>query len=248
MSSQVQVDLTFIPNEKIRDEILNVLSSSFKYWNISTVDKNVLYICILKYIARYQLDDPELYQKLNQYVLNLLLNDKLKFDEIFSMLFKSLNNKLARKISSLNSSRKTNAFNASWHSQKNDYLTVKLFYHIHQKNISSTTKCIEEIEENDEKWRFYTKEIKLQLQAETERNSGDCPICYTNVRKTKLFCGHSICKSCISQIVDECCPFCREKIKTADSFKIVKKNISSEVWVQPEEVIDFFPLFNNLKK
>lgn len=241
------IDLSFITDEKVALKFQNIFSSSVRHWDIKAIDKNSIFICCLKYIARYQVDNPETFQQIKEYILNLLLSNKLKLDEILQTLFKLLNEKVVFKLKKLTCNRKIYAFNISWMSQKNDLLTIKLFYHVYNKDVISISRCIEEIEENDEKWSLNSRELKQILKEEKERNSGDCPICYSTVEKKKLFCGHSICQTCISNIIDNCCPFCRESIQTLDGFKIKKKIINCEVWVQPEEVIDFLPLINNLK-
>ncbi len=242
------INLDFISDETTKNSVNDVLSSSLKYWDISIICKDSLFVCCLKYIARYQSDNPDIHQKLKEYTLNLLLNNKVKFNEIISSLNRLLSEKLVNKLKEVSSSREVNAFYVSWHIQKNDLLSFSLFYEIYFKNTSSIQRLVEEIKENDEKWEHFSGELKSVLKLEKERNSGDCPICYTNVVKKKLFCGHSICQTCISNIVDNCCPFCRKKIQTVDSFKIDKIRIMCDVWLQPEEIINFLPLYNNLKK
>lgn len=61
-----------------------------------------------------------------------------------------------------------------------------------------------------------------------------CGICDEKVKMVSFVCNHSVCESCISQLKNFMCPYCRTDIRSSISEDLVK-NIENNMEVKREE-------------
>ena len=56
----------------------------------------------------------------------------------------------------------------------------------------------------------------------------ECPVCYSDIARCKLVCGHSFCKSCVKSWYHQCtdaegakCPMCRHRLYFKGMYKVL---------------------------
>lgn len=71
--------------------------------------------------------------------------------------------------------------------------------------------------------------LDLTNELENMDDEQECPVCYEKCNFKLKNCGHTLCRSCCSKILDKCptksyfhCPYCRE-LYILKEYKIVKK-------------------------
>lgn len=70
--------------------------------------------------------------------------------------------------------------------------------------------------------------LDLTNELENTEDENECPVCYENCNLKLKNCGHTLCRTCCSKILDKCptksyfnCPYCRE-LYVLKEYKISK--------------------------
>ena len=70
--------------------------------------------------------------------------------------------------------------------------------------------------------------LDLTNELENMSDEKECPVCYENCNSKLKNCGHTLCRTCCSKILDKCptksyfyCPYCRE-LYVLKEYKILK--------------------------